>query len=365
MGNLGEVRDALPLDDRGWVETCLTAVLEVAPVSAVGINRDGTVTFGQGNSLEVLGIRPGESTSAAFLNGRRRSPRLMMELKKTLEGEERSSMLSAGGRSFKVCCRPVRGRDGCVNGAVAVIRDVTDSVRIEDEVQRLAGDVRTGEERLLALSSRLVELQESERRHIARELHDEIGQALTGLQLTLEKGARQPVDALRVNLGEARDLVAGLMGQVREMALNLRPAMLDDLGLLPAVLWYLDRYTARTNVRVSFSHHGVEGRFRPEVETAAYRIIQEALTNVARHAHIKEATLRLWAGENALCLSVGDQGVGFDLRRQDTTVSTGMAGMQERAQLLGGRFTLESAVGAGTALLARLPLSQDPPPDEV
>ena len=358
-------RNAPSLDSPNWAETCLTAVSELTPIGVVGVDSDGTVIFVQGRALDALGLRPGESASMAFLNGRKHSLALMTDLRRALGGDERSSMLSAGDRRFETSCQPVRGRDGRVNGAVAIIRDVTDASRIEEERRRLAGEVRTGEDRLLALSRRLVELQEAERRHIARELHDEIGQALTGLQLTLEHGARLPVEDLKVNLGEAKELVAGLMEQVREMSLNLRPGMLDDLGLLPAVLWYLDRYTARTNVRVSFSHHGVEGRFRTEVETAAYRIIQEALTNVARHARTREATVRLWAGENALCLSVGDEGVGFDSRSRDTTASTGVAGMQERAQLLGGRFTVQSAVGAGAALLVRLPLSQEPLPNGV
>ncbi|MBC8446936.1 MAG: PAS domain S-box protein [Chloroflexi bacterium] len=217
--------------------------------------------------------------------------------------------------------------------------------------------VRTGRERLQALSRRLVEVQEAERRHIALELHDEIGQLLTGLKLGLEVGTRLPADAVRARLGEAQALVSELMARVRDLSLDLRPAMLDDLGLLPALLWHFERYAAQTNVRVTFEHHGLEGRFAPEVETAAYRIVQEALTNVARHAGVSEVMVRLWANQDTLGVQIEDQGTGFDPEAALASGATnGLAGMRERPVLLGGQLTVESAPGAGTRVTAELPL---------
>jgi signal transduction histidine kinase len=118
--------------------------------------------------------------------------------------------------------------------------------------------VRASRQRLQTLSHRLVMVQEEERRHIAHELHDEVGQLLTGLNLTLDMSSRLPPDALRTSLGEAQTLVSELMLQVRNLSLELRPAMLDDLGLLAALLWHFKRYTAQTGVQVNFKHIGLE-----------------------------------------------------------------------------------------------------------
>nr|NIN99224.1 histidine kinase [Anaerolineae bacterium]NIQ82060.1 histidine kinase [Anaerolineae bacterium] len=202
-----------------------------------------------------------------------------------------------------------------------------------------------------------VEVQEAERRYIARELHDEIGQLLTGLKLTLDMCVRSPADEVGTNLDEAREVVNELITRGRELSLVLRPSMLDDLGLLHALLWHLERYTTQTGIRVSFKHTGLEGRFASEVETAAYRIVQEALTNVARHADVDEVTVRLWVDQDTLSVQIEDQGTGFEPEIALTaSASSGLSGMQERAVLLGGHLTVESAPGAGTRLTAELPL---------
>src|SRR6185369_16335046 len=142
-------------------------------------------------------------------------------------------------------------------------------------------------------------LEEAERRHIARELHDEVGQSLTALKFHLEVLANadsQPSDRVR----EARALVDELMSRVSNLSLDLRPAMLDDLGLLPALVWLFERYTQQTSIAVEFERSGMEGRFASEVETAAFRLVQEALTNVARHAGVKQVTVRLWRSEDTV-----------------------------------------------------------------
>jgi PAS domain S-box-containing protein len=227
---------------------------------------------------------------------------------------------------------------------------------------RLFEQVRAGRERLQALSRRVVEVQEAERRHTALELHDEIGQLLTGLKFTLEMSARLPADKVSASLDEVRAQVSELIMQVDNLSLDLRPAILDDLGLLPALLWHFERYTAQTNVRVTFRHTGLEGqRFGPEVETAAYRIVQEALTNVARHADVSEVMVRAWADLDILAVQIEDQGAGFDLEATLAAgETTGLAGMRDRAVLLGGKLTLESATGTGTRVMAEFPLGNYP-----
>jgi signal transduction histidine kinase len=151
------------------------------------------------------------------------------------------------------------------------------------------------------------------------------------------------------------------MQRVRNLSLDLRPAMLDDLGLVPTLLWHFDRYTAQTNVRVAFEHSGLVKRFAPDIETAVYRIVQEALTNVARHARTSQATVRLWVDDSQLYVQVEDEGVGFDTEATLETMLTsgssfGLEGIRERVLLLEGQLTVEAMPGQGTRLTAELPL---------
>ena len=211
--------------------------------------------------------------------------------------------------------------------------------------------------RLQGLSGRLMEVQEAERRHLARELHDEIGQLLTGLRFTLDL-PEPAAPALARRLEEARILVEELLDRVRALSLDLRPSILDDLGLLPALLGHIERYTSQTKVQVHLEHHGLDRRFDPETETGVYRIVQEALTNVARHSGVDEVTVRLWANREVLGVQVEDHGRGFD---PDPVLagggSAGLAGLRERAALLTGHLTVETRPGGGVRLTAEVPVN--------
>ncbi|HEV8663901.1 MAG TPA: GAF domain-containing protein, partial [Candidatus Methylomirabilis sp.] len=235
-----------------------------------------------------------------------------------------------------------------------------DQAAIALENARLFEQVRAGRERLRAVSRRLVDVQEAKSRELARELHDQIGQILTGLQLTLEMSARLPARESKTRIGEAQATVHDLLTRIRELSLDLRPAMLDDLGLLPALLWHFERYTAQTRVQVALKHSGLEGRrFPQDIETAAYRIVQEALTNVARHAGVNEVAVKLWADRDTLGVRVEDQGKGFEPEAVLASHTTsGLVGMRERASLLGGHLTAESRPGTGTRVIAELPLGE-------
>ena len=222
---------------------------------------------------------------------------------------------------------------------------------------RLFERVRSANDRLAALSRRLLDVQETERRNLARELHDEIGQLLTGLTLILERCKRLPPDASIACMSEAQALAAELLSRVRNLSLDLRPAMLDDLGLLPALLWHFERYTTSAGVKVAFGQRGLDGRrFPADIETAAFRIVQEALTNVARHSGAYEATVTITADDTLLKLAIEDRGAGFD---PDTVFrderSSGLIGLRERARLSNGWVTLTSVRGSDTSLTAELP----------
>ena len=168
-------------------------------------------------------------------------------------------------------------------------------------------------DRMEHLSRRLIDVQESERRTIALELHDQIGQILTGLKLKMEMLARETGDASRSGFDEAQSLVNELITRTCDLSLDLRPATLDHLGLLAAMLRHLRHYTSLTNIVVEFRHDGLEGRrFSPDLETAAFRIVQEALTNIARHSGSDVATVHIWANDKQLSITVEDKGCGFD-----------------------------------------------------
>jgi signal transduction histidine kinase len=263
-------------------------------------------------------------------------------------------------------------------------------VAVALENARLFEEARESEHALQTLSHRLVEVQEQERAHLARELHDEIGQMLTGLRLTMALAEQAKTDEDRqTRREEIRAILAELTQQVRTMSLDLRPPQLDDFGLTAAVTWLAQRFSGRTGVEVALniSPDIEERRFGTPVETAAYRIVQEALTNVARHSGSRDATVRLWVEPaegktpECLCLEVEDDGAGFawDGRAaapKDPAEASprptgggldgpgeswagggsGLLGMRERAELLGGRFHIATAPGEGTAVTVSFPL---------
>lgn len=238
--------------------------------------------------------------------------------------------------------------------------------RLADDLSYGLASLRTQAERhriqesLHSLSARLVQLQEEERRSIARELHDEIGQSLTGIKIALDR-TTQSCQTCRPDLTQISSEVVGLIEQVRNLSLSLRPTMLDDLGLLATLRWHLGRYTSQTGVKVHFKRGRLPRNLPHDVVTTAYRIVQEALTNVARHARTSEVMVSLRTDGHVLRMEVKDDGVGFDLDRLPETGGVGLGGMRERVIAAGGSLTIESRPGCGTYILAELPLPENGP----
>jgi PAS domain S-box-containing protein len=243
-----------------------------------------------------------------------------------------------------------------------LFRAISNQAALSITKARLFERVLEGQARLKALTERLVEVQEEEIRKVARELHDEIGQMLTSLSLNLEiigrsieAGVERP--SLQEEVSRAREQVKQLLNQVRDLSLKLLPTMLDDLGLLPALLDHCQRFTAQTGIQVEVAHRGLGTRLPAKLETAAYRIVQEALTNVARHAGVKQADVRLWLTASELGIQVEDQGAGFDLQQVESNHrSSGISSMRERAANCGGSLEIESAPGKGTCLTVEFPI---------
>jgi PAS domain S-box-containing protein len=244
---------------------------------------------------------------------------------------------------------PVLDDRGEVELLLFCLHDVTERRRAEQGLQEAMSQLR-------GLSQQLVDIQEQERRRIARELHDEIGQGLTALRLALENMLVEHRLSDDSRLKEALATTGDLVQGVRRIAFDLRPPMLDDLGLLSALLWLFDRRRAQTGVDVQFKHSGLNARLPPDVETAVFRICQEALTNVIRHAGVTQARVAVWVTEDSVVLRVEDQGRGFDTAATGKSGrGAGLLGMQERAALLGGTLTIDTALGAGSTITAELP----------
>jgi signal transduction histidine kinase len=207
------------------------------------------------------------------------------------------------------------------------------------------------------LSRRMVQIQENERSYIARELHDESGQALASLLLGLDLLERNARDPDKVIEGAARleEIVTGIMENLHRIAMNLRPASLDHLGLANALQQYIQGFSETNSIEVSFDTTGIEGRLPAEVEVAFYRIAQEALTNVVRHAGATRIDLKLQEASGKLKLIIKDNGMGFDPQSKVGRDRLGLIGMRERAGMLGGRMNVESIPGQGTTLNVEIP----------
>jgi signal transduction histidine kinase len=228
--------------------------------------------------------------------------------------------------------------------------------RIERQNLRRYREIVNAREALEQLSARLVNAQETERRTISRELHDQVGQTLNALLVDAANLAKriQPEDvASRRYLDNIRTFADSSVNSIRDIALLLRPSMLDDLGLIPALEWQAREVSRRSGIKVTVIAENVPDSLPDDVRTCIYRVVQEALHNVSRHSRANSAAIAVRADERSLSLSVEDDGSGYDPER---TRGLGMLGMEERVRQLGGRLEVKSAPGRGTALHITLPI---------
>ena len=230
------------------------------------------------------------------------------------------------------------------------------------ENARLFEQVRVGREQLQTLSRRLVEMQEAERAHVARELHDETGQALSSMLLNLglmEQEADQP-DIVIARINEMIVMVDDMLENLHRLAMNLRPATLDHLGLVPALEQYVETFNQQYNIKTQFEAVGLgKKRLLPEVETALYRIVQESLTNVVRHAQATQADVLVERRNDQVITIIEDNGTGFDPETAMQASRLGLLGMRERAEMLNGKLVIESAPSSGTTVLVEVPYKTD------
>jgi PAS domain S-box-containing protein len=263
-------------------------------------------------------------------------------------------------RTILLTISPIKDENKSITGIVVVFQDITEQRIAEKEREDLFREASTARERLKVLSKRLIEVQELERRKLARELHDEVGQILTAIKINLQTAKKVAELKTTPHLDESVELVDDVLTRVRNLSLDLRPSMLDDLGLVPALRWYVDKQSRRTGLQVNISAEVAGKRFSPEIEITCYRILQEAVNNVIKHAEANKLNVELWNTEGELHLRIVDNGAGFNvysaMRRALNGESTGILGMQERVELVGGKLRLNSKKGAGTDIHAIFPV---------
>ena len=339
------------------LERRMRAVFELSPVAIWICDNDDVIAFANcaaARLFEVESIEP--------LIGRRIWTLLNEESHALLQSEiERAQVGQAVGAIVSASLTRMNGQRREVEIALAALPDHghrTVQMVVSDvtEHRREAAELDHSRRALRELSSSVVEAREEERRRIARELHDELGQRLTALKIdlaTLATQIKQPGYGARVASMQAT--LDDTLASVRRIASNLRPLMLDDLGLVAAIEWLAHDMARRMGVPVHTRLPLQEPVVNQRVATALYRMVQEALTNVARHAHAKSVQVALHAQDGKLVLTVADDGVGLSDQALQRTGSFGLMGLRERAHMLGGEIDIGHQPGGGTRVTVSLP----------
>ena len=363
----------------------LGAIVESSSDAILSVTPDGFVTTWNGGAERIFGYTANEMIGRSILTiipahlHRDRAWALS-----TVRGMHHvqtydAVRLTKDGRCIdvSVTLSPLKDAVGQFVGVSKVIRDISDRKKAESllrhahealeiRVRERTAELSAANHSLRILSNRLMQVQEEERSRLARDLHDEVGQLLTALKIDLQDIQHGELgDSRFSSLTDSMQLVDRLMTQVRTLALDLRPSLLDDLGLVPALRWYVTRQAERNGWTLSLSVEGVSGRIPASIEVSCFRVVQEALTNIAKYAKAKSLVLSLCRKDQDMTLVIQDDGVGFDVmlarQRAQSGESIGLLSLEERVRLAGGSFVMSSVPGEGTRLDLSFPLSEDEP----
>ncbi len=328
------------------LEERLQAVVSNAPVLLFALDRHGVVTLAEGQGLRSLDIDLGSLVGKSALDLWRRAPGAEEDARRALAGEAFASSMEISGRVFAANWTPLTDRQGDITGVTVVATDITEQKHAEEELQRYATLLR-------GLSTQLAEAEEIERQRIARELHDQVGQNLTVLDIILNIVKSQIVgetDLVRSRLDESLALVYQTTQRIREVIEDLRSPVLDDYGLLNALHWHGQQFSSHTGIAVTVRGEEPSRPLTARVESALFRIAQESLSNIAKHAQATQVTVTLEADDERVRMCVADDGIGFDpaqANKGSDRRGWGLLIMAERAEAVGGRCCVESQPGHG------------------
>ena len=338
----------------------LDALVRASPLAIITLDPAGRVTTWNPAAERIFGWPAGEVLGGPQpnvpddLRGEHDSALAASSRGESLAGFETRRLRRDGSCvDVEIWTAPLRDARGEFSGRLAIVADVTARKKAEAERAELL--------------RRLVTSQEDERRRIARELHDQMGQHLAALVLGLQalrEGPDEGPESRGLRFEKLQDSIQQLGSEAHRIALELRPTALDDLGLHSALLNYVEEWSERSRVEVDFQSTGLDQRrLDPELETAVYRIVQEALTNVVRHARARHVGLVLECRQDHLLAIVEDDGEGFEVESVLASAppghKMGLLGMRERVALVGGTMEIESGAGQGTTVLVRLPLGPE------
>ncbi len=338
----------------------MRAVFEVVPVAIwitgddriVFANRACATLFGCTGSEALIGRTIYELLAPQSCDAVRRSLALAVQDQAAAPTvHERIARLDGGLRDVVIALASLPDHGGSV--VQMVITDVTERTRENRELERSRSQLRR-------LSASMVQAREDERRHIARELHDELGQRLTALKMEL---ASLGGEAAGERIDTMLEMVDDTVASVRRIATELRPLMLDDLGLNAAIEWLAEGWSRRMAVAVQLKLHAADSDFDDALSIALYRMVQEALTNIARHAHATQVCIELRQAGGEVLLVVDDNGTGFDETAMYRDDSFGLMGIRERALVLGGQLSIGKSNQGGARISVRLPLDRTAPRD--
>lgn len=356
--------EKLRLSDHAF-KTITQGIIVTNPQGEIVLVNDAFCNISGYSREETMG------RNCRFLQGPRTSAQTVARIRQALQGQQIFSgeilNYRKNGQPFwnDLEIAPVFGADNAITHLVGITKDITEKKAADLIIEQDRAAIQSNQQQLRILSRRVLEAQETERKRLAHELHDELGQSLTAVKINLlmqqaQSGhAPTPIDTENVRI------VEDTLQQVRRLALALRPSMLDDLGLAPALAWLAKSASVNRDVVVDFQAHTDQARLPSEVETACFRIVQESLTNVRRHAQAKQVEIRLSVQARLLHLSIRDDGVGFDtaaLAGAQSPPSLGVLGMRERAVAMGASLDIRSSPGQGCTVELRCTLPETPSP---
>ncbi|MEL6771221.1 MAG: histidine kinase [Bacteroidota bacterium] len=336
-------------------ERLMRHIVSAMPVIVFALDGNARFELIEGKGLDDIGRTREELEGALVPEFFGDNVEIMEALSAALDGESGKSLVFLNDHYFDLWFNPVFDDEGLMTGVIGIAANVTDLIAAQAAVEASRGDLRE-------LAAHLQHIREEERTAISREVHDSLGQMLTSIRLDAAWVARHlaTADAATVQerLGRVDAQVDETIQRVRQIAQALRPGILDDIGLASALDWQTRQFAQRTGLACSVTDdlRLDEADLPEEAATALFRIAQEALTNVARHAEASAVTLHLEETDEALVLHIRDDGKGLDPEAIAHTRSLGMLGMRERAGILGGAVTFDGAPGQGTYVRATVPL---------
>jgi PAS domain S-box-containing protein len=335
-------------------EDAVRLTINTIPTMAWTVQPDGTIDFvnqrwidyaGEGSFQNPRGIiHPEDLSSVMEVWYRHR------DSGDYFEGEMRLKRVDGHYRWFLVRTSPLRDGFGNVVKWYGISIDIEDSKRAEDTLKKSYEEIRR-------LTRHLQNIREEERTHIAREIHDELGGQLTVLKMDVSWLMKRFADenkAIKQRLKNLIDILNSMLKSVRRISLELRPGVLDNIGLVTTIEWHLKEFEKRSGIKTSFIK-STEVEISNVIKNGVFRIFQESLTNVARHSQAKHVQVELYKKNDGLFLSIVDDGKGFDQEKASRKKTLGILGMKERTAMMGGRYEVSSKPGHGTTVTVVLP----------